>query len=76
MHISNVLKALFFNPKFLLIAIDFSIFPSLIDLSVNLIKCQVRTETANTFGALTCGLSSHLPTICQMPLKHWKYACA
>ena len=25
---------------------------------------------------VTCELSLHLHTICQMPLKHWKYACA
>jgi hypothetical protein len=43
---------LLFNPKFLLIVIYFSLFPSLIDLPVNLTKCQVRTGTANPFGAL------------------------
>jgi hypothetical protein len=45
-------------------------FPSLIDLPVNLIKCQVRTGTANLFGALKLSLNFH--TICQMALKHWK----
>ena len=49
-------------------------FPSLIDLPVNLIKCQVRTGTANLFGALKLSLNFH--TICQMALKHWKYASA
>ena len=49
-------------------------FPSLIDLPVNLIKCQVRTGTANLFGALNLSLNFH--TICQIALKHWKYASA
>ena len=37
----------------------FSLFPFLIDLPVDLIKCQVRTETANPFGALKLLVSYH-----------------
>lgn len=50
----------------MLIVINLSMFPSLIDLPVNLIKCQVRTGTANPFGALMLLMGYHLHTICQM----------
>jgi hypothetical protein len=57
------------SPKFLLIAIYLSLFPSLIDLPVNLTKCQVRTGTAYPSGALKLPVSylCILHTICQMP---------
>ena len=37
-------------------------FPSLIDLPVYLIKCQVRTGTANPIGALKLLMSYHCIT--------------